>query len=154
MILGTSNVFTVDDRTRLIIETRLGATASQQLKDKAVLLRAMIDMCIYQPTTYTTSSSSSSYSHDDTAVMDIQCTDEDFNAALKRIDPTGIGIDNPVLLNLVRRLLSWKAEDRITAHAALLHPYFHGHDAYSHSHSHIPSHSMNDDSRDRLLITR
>jgi hypothetical protein len=49
VLLGTSKVFQVDQRTRAIIESRLGQASSEN-KEKAILFRALIEYCIYEPT--------------------------------------------------------------------------------------------------------
>jgi hypothetical protein len=44
VLLGTSHVFQVDQRTRAIIEQRLGVAATSSHREKAVLFRALIEL--------------------------------------------------------------------------------------------------------------
>jgi hypothetical protein len=48
MILGTANIFSVDQRTSALITHRMRG-ASKERVDEALKLAAMAEMCIYYP---------------------------------------------------------------------------------------------------------
>ena len=49
MILGTANIFNVDQRTAALISHRM-RHASKERQEEALKLAAMAEMCIYHPT--------------------------------------------------------------------------------------------------------
>ena len=59
----------------------------------------------------------------------MSCGDAEVEATLQQRDPQGVGLPSAVGRELLRRLLAWSPHDRITAHEALLHPYFGGKNA-------------------------
>lgn len=52
------------------------------------------------------------------------CNDALFAEALKARDVAGIGIPNPLARDLLRKLLAYDPQERLTAEAALQHPWF------------------------------
>ncbi|CAM9227026.1 unnamed protein product [Ectocarpus sp. 4 AP-2014] len=124
LILGTPEVFTVDQRTRAILDRDL-AFEDDEVRAKAHLLAAMADMCIY----------SGSGSHDgegsssplgDTAVVNERCTLADLGGAVHTRDALDIGFPDQWGLDLLWRLLRWDPMSRISASDALEHAYFVG----------------------------
>ncbi|CAE8631033.1 unnamed protein product [Polarella glacialis] len=52
------------------------------------------------------------------------CSDEDFAEKLRQRDEAGIGLPSAEGRDLLRRLLRWEPQDRISAQEALAHPWF------------------------------
>ena len=120
LITASHNIYHIDSRARGIIDNKL-RDAPEQLRQNAYMLRALIDMCVY------TSSSSSVNSHhqqSENAISIAECNDSHFAAYVRKLDITGQGFDDVRLLRLVRSMLQWKPEDRITSAAALESEYF------------------------------
>ena len=53
----------------------------------------------------------------------VGCGDGEVEASLQQRDPQGVGLPSAEGRDLLRLLLQWDAEDRITATEALDHPY-------------------------------
>lgn len=53
-----------------------------------------------------------------------KCSEEFFSLKIKGRDPLKQGFPNVWALRLVRQLLLWDAEDRLSVDVALRHPYF------------------------------
>ncbi|EKX46159.1 hypothetical protein GUITHDRAFT_70869 [Guillardia theta CCMP2712] len=119
IVLGSSKVFQVDARTRAIIDQKL-RTSSAAVRQQAYLFRAMIVYCIYPPMPSAKSHSQQSRS----ALVPSKCSDEHMHELLRSRDPLLLGLPNIWAVKLVRRLLAWNAESRITAERALQHAYF------------------------------
>jgi serine/threonine protein phosphatase PrpC len=128
MLLGTPNVFSVDQRTTALLTHRLkrkGATENEI--QKALYLAALSQFCIYVPSDQAWPFNEGDPLHM-SSVSTPTCTLHDFHTALRARDPLGLGFDssaNP-LLGLISRLLAWNPADRITPEQALLHSYFTG----------------------------
>ena len=129
MLLGTPNVFSVDQRTTALLTNRLKKEgASSHDIQRALYLAALSQFCIYVPT----ESEGKNWPlrrgdplHD-VNVVKSKCTLQDFHSALRARDPLGIGFDDDsnTLLHLVWRLLDWNPLERLSASEALEHPYF------------------------------
>eukprot|EP00571_Detonula_confervacea_P008450 CAMPEP_0172331272 /NCGR_PEP_ID=MMETSP1058-20130122/61842_1 /TAXON_ID=83371 /ORGANISM="Detonula confervacea, Strain CCMP 353" /LENGTH=1290 /DNA_ID=CAMNT_0013048535 /DNA_START=357 /DNA_END=4229 /DNA_ORIENTATION=+ len=129
LLLGTPNVFSVDQRTTALLTNRLKKEgASSQDIQRALYLAALSQFCIYVPT----ESEGKNWPlrrgdplHKVNVVKN-KCTLNDFHSALRARDPLGIGFgdDENTLLHLVWRLLDWNPVKRLTASEALEHPYF------------------------------
>ena len=51
LLLGSrSRVFALDARLKAVVQQRIGRAASEQVKEKAVLFRALVDYCVYEAT--------------------------------------------------------------------------------------------------------
>jgi serine/threonine protein kinase len=112
LCLGTPKVFaSVDGRTAAAVTRRLQG-ASEETKEMALRLRAMLELCVVPP------------SSEIAGVLSWQCTEDALFARLKARDPTGRGLHSRWALRLVRRLLSWDPGDRPSAERALRHAYF------------------------------
>lgn len=53
-----------------------------------------------------------------------RCTREDFRDLIRRHDPSGLGLESPEALDLLRRLLQPRHKKRISIKEAITHPYF------------------------------
>jgi len=141
LVLGTSKVFQVDARTRAVISHRVQSSSSAGT-EQACLLRALIELRIYPP-------EDSSLACNDSPSLDpaleraSACLKRGSNRgqdvekeaaedAVERIvrerDELGMGMPSRWAVKLLRRLLKWNPEDRISAERALMHAYFKGDD--------------------------
>lgn len=154
LLLGSPNVFSVDQRTRYVYKfysserlrimishnlflicfyrvvlahkmKKKGATPEEI--EKAMYLAALSQFCIYNPQ----KEKSIDWPLRDgdplhkSAMTKHSCTLTDFHRALRARDPLGWGFnDSDTLLQLLWQLLAWNPQERITASEALKHPYF------------------------------
>ncbi|KAL3908560.1 MAG: hypothetical protein SGILL_008436, partial [Bacillariaceae sp.] len=131
LLLGTPNVFTVDQRTNALLTYKMErAGATEDEITHALYLAALSQFCIYVPS-YNASKPQSWPLRDGDPLHRIamakeSCTLHDFHRALRARDPLGIGFDSSadLLLHLVWQLLAWDPNERMTAEEALQHPYF------------------------------
>jgi serine/threonine protein kinase len=131
LLLGTPNVFTVDQRTSALLTHKMErAGASEDEISHALYLAALSQFCIYVPSYNVSRPQSWPLGNGDplhdTAMAKDSCTLQDFHRALRARDPLGIGFDSStdLLLHLVWQLLAWDPNERMTAEEALQHPYF------------------------------
>ncbi|KAG7346445.1 serine/threonine protein kinase [Nitzschia inconspicua] len=132
LLLGTPNVFTVDQRTNALLTHKMErAGASEDDITHALYLAALSQFCIYNPSHHNSSHPQawplrSGDPLHDTAMAKESCTLQDFHKALRARDPLGIGFDSSadLLLHLIWQLLTWDPIERMTAQEALQHPYF------------------------------
>ena len=111
LCLGTPKVFaSVDGRTRASVTRRLYG-ASEETKELALHVRALLELCVMPPGS--------------AGLISWSCTEDALSARLASRDPTGRGVPKWAL-RLIRRLLSWDPELRPTAEQALTHAYFRG----------------------------
>ena len=112
LCLGTPKVFaSVDGRTRAAVARRLQG-ASEETKEVALRLRAMLELCVVPQRS------------EIAGLLSWQCTEDALFERLKTRDPTGLGLHSRWALRLIRRLLSWDPHDRPSAEKALQHAYF------------------------------
>jgi len=133
LLLGTPNVFSVDQRTTALLTYRLQKEgASSHDIQRALYLAALSQFCIYVPTTESNGISYWPLRRGD-PLFDVnfvktknKCTIKDFHSALRARDPLGIGFDDGAntLLHLVWRLLAWNPLERLSPSEALDHAYF------------------------------
>jgi len=130
MLLGTPHVFSVDQRTTMILSHRLRKEgASSEDIRRALYLAGLSQFCIYVPST--SEAKKWPLRHGDplhnTAIVKPTCTIQDFHNALRARDPLGLGFDSSsdALLDLIWGLLAWDPTKRLTAAQALNHHYFH-----------------------------
>lgn len=126
-MLGTPNVFSVDQRTTALLTNKLqneGATSGEIRK--ALYLAALSQFCIYVPTSGLNWPLRKGDPLNDISVAKHSCTLHDFHNALRARDPLGVGFQSSadLLLHLIWRLLDWDPLTRISPADALLHPYF------------------------------
>ncbi len=139
MLLGTPNVFSIDQRTTAILTHRLKNASTKEVQ-RALYLAALSQFCIYKPISNDSRSSSNiapssrtaqwPFSDGDplhlTTSVKSTCSLQDFHDALRARDPLGIGFDSSAdsLLELIWKLLAWNPSERITPTHALAHEYF------------------------------
>ena len=131
LLLGTPNVFSVDQRTTVLLTKKMKKEgASDEELQRALYLAALSHYCIYVPASDSTKQQAWPLRHGDplhkTAMVTESCTLQDFHRALRARDPLGIGFDSStdLLLHLIWQLLAWDPMERMTASEALQHPYF------------------------------
>ncbi|KAJ0974079.1 hypothetical protein J5N97_016044 [Dioscorea zingiberensis] len=115
LILGSPHVFQIGDRTRALLDQHLEGW-SEHTKELAYKLRSYMEMCILIP-------GISSQHHQNVKKEDPRkvwpaswkCSEESFSHQVKSRDPLGLGFPNVWALRLVRQLLVWHPEDRITS---------------------------------------
>ncbi|KAH7577592.1 hypothetical protein JRO89_XS01G0271400 [Xanthoceras sorbifolium] len=121
MILGSPNVFQISPLTRVLLDQRLEGW-NDDLKDLAYKFRSLMELCILIP--------GSSSKHKRATyqggflLASWKCSEEFFSQQIKSRDPLKIGFPNVWALRLVRQLLLWDPEDRLSVDDALQHPYF------------------------------
>lgn len=142
LMLGTPNVFSVDQRTTALLTNKLRndcGASSCEIK-KALYLAALSQFCIYVPTNGMSWPLRKGDPLHDASVAKHSCTLHDFHNALRARDPLGVGFKSSadLLLHLIWRLLDMDPLTRLSPADALLHPYFSSNtpydDGYSLSH--------------------
>ncbi|KAL2510733.1 Protein phosphatase 2C family protein [Abeliophyllum distichum] len=124
LILGSPNAFQINAKTRALLDQHLEGW-NESLKELAYKLRAFMEMCILIP-----GSSSKLHQnwgpnvHGSISPVPWKCSEEFFSYQIKSRDPLKIGFPNVLALRLVRDLLRWNPEERLTVDDALRHPYF------------------------------
>ena len=128
MLLGTPNVFSVDQRTTALLTHRMQKQgASEEEIRRALYLAALSNFCIFIP-----DGEKSRWPLrvgdplEEVKMVKKTCNLQDFHSALRARDPLGIGFDSSSdsLLLLVWGLLAWAPANRLTASEALSQPYF------------------------------
>lgn len=123
LLLGSPNVFSVDQRTTSVLTNRLKKEgANEETVRRALFLAALSQFCIHIPS----DAKDGLFSLGGTPIVKTSCTIEDFQTALRARDPLGIGFDSSAepLLRLIWSLLVWDPLGRISASDALRHEYF------------------------------
>ncbi|CAM6034463.1 unnamed protein product [Sphagnum compactum] len=128
LVLGTPHVFQISTRTRALLDHRLqGMDASA--REMIYLLRAFLEMCILlpgiPPQHHHHHHTETLQQSEEVRLAAWECTEEAFMQQIKQRDPLGMGMPDVWALRLVRRLLQWYPQDRISAAEALQHPFFH-----------------------------
>ncbi|MED6144131.1 hypothetical protein PIB30_012784 [Stylosanthes scabra] len=124
LVLGTPNVFQIDALTQTLLDQHLDGW-NEGVKELAYKLRSFMELCILIPEM--SRSSSKKYRTANQAGVSPaswKCSEEFFSHQIKSRDPLKIGFSNIWALRLVRHLLQWDPEDRISVDEALQHPYF------------------------------
>lgn len=133
LLLGTPNVFSVDQRTTAILTNKMQHKgASEREIRRALYLAALSQFCIYMPASVGSKRSGLSWPLRQgdplykIAMVKESCTLRDFHQALRARDPLGLGFDKSTdqLLHLIWQLLAWDPLERISAAEALQHPFF------------------------------
>ncbi|KAL4558741.1 hypothetical protein LXL04_036943 [Taraxacum kok-saghyz] len=119
LIIGSPNVFQINAVTHALLNQHLEGW-NEGLKELAYKLRAFMELCILLP-------GSSSKGKRSGSPASWKCSEEFFSSQIKSRDPLGIGFSDVGALRLVRQLLVWDPEDRLTVDEALRHPYFSNH---------------------------
>ncbi|KAM1278863.1 hypothetical protein ACFX13_031816 [Malus domestica] len=121
LILGSPNVFQISDYTRILLDQHLQGW-NEGLKELAYKLRSFMELCILIP--------GSSLRHHQTegqargSPASWKCSEEFFSHQIKSRDPLKLGFPNVWAMRLVRQLLLWDPEERLSVDEALQHPYF------------------------------
>lgn len=124
LILGSPNVFQIDALTHALLDRQLEGW-NESLKELAYKLRSFMELCILIP------GSSSKHHHvagtkdrDGASPASWKCSEEFFSQQIKNKDPLKLGFPNVQAMRLVRQLLLWDPDDRLSVDDALRHPYF------------------------------
>ena len=142
LILGTADVFSLDQRTSALINQRI--RNNDKSKSDALLLAALADYCITENININTDVAlyekdidekkkrkkryplfknvDGFYTISDTP----RCGIDELRLAILKRDPLAIGFNDIYGLDLIRRLLAFNPADRITLDMALKHAYFTG----------------------------
>ncbi|KAG6489658.1 hypothetical protein ZIOFF_050934 [Zingiber officinale] len=127
LVLGSPHVFEINDRTRALLDQHLEGW-SDHTKELAYKLRSYMEMCILipgiSPNHYPNGGRKD---HVDVSPASWKCSEESFSLQVKSRDPLKIGFQDAWALRLVRQLLVWHPEDRLSVDEALRHPYFQTH---------------------------
>eukprot|EP00850_Spirogloea_muscicola_P020367 SM000213S06832 [mRNA] locus=s213:120475:131093:- [translate_table: standard] len=123
LALGTPHVFEVTARTRALLDQKLSDLDASS-RTVAHLLRALMELCILVPMQHLPQYQHWRETHKDGEMATWQCTEEALLHQLQQRDTLGLGIGTVWALRLLRRLLQWRPEDRISASQALRHAYF------------------------------
>ncbi|KAK9282121.1 hypothetical protein L1049_005033 [Liquidambar formosana] len=124
LILGSPNVFQINALTRVLLDQHLEGW-NEGLKELAYKLRSFMELCILIP-----GSSSKHHRVGGTnnrggfSPASWKCSEEFFSHQIKSRDPLKLGFPNVWAMRLVRQLLIWDPEDRLSVDDALRHPYF------------------------------
>jgi serine/threonine protein phosphatase PrpC len=127
LLMGTPNVFSVDQRTTAILTQKLKREgASDDDVQRALYLAALSQFCIFNPSQHHAWPLRRGDPLRHYAMVKSKCTLRDFHRGLLARDPLNLGFDSSTdtLLHLIWQLLSWDPKERITASQALQHPYF------------------------------
>ncbi|GAB4830420.1 hypothetical protein Ancab_020056 [Ancistrocladus abbreviatus] len=124
LVLGSPDVFQISTLSRALLDKHIGGW-NEGLKELAYRLRSFMEMCILLP------GHPSKLHHkrgakggDGVSPASWKCSEEFFSNLIKSRDPLKIGFPNVFAMRLVRQLLLWDPDDRLSVDDALQHPYF------------------------------
>ncbi|XP_057517560.1 uncharacterized protein LOC130798539 isoform X2 [Amaranthus tricolor] len=124
MILGSPDVFQISSLSHSLLDKLLEGW-NEDLKDLAYRLRSFMEMCILVPGHSTTHHLHKGTHHKAKgSPASWKCSEEFFSNLIKSRDPLNIGFPNVWAMRLVRQLLRWDPDDRLSVDDALQHPYF------------------------------
>ena len=131
LILGSAEVFTVDQRTMAMIKHKLKGKQNSNLIKNALLLASLADYCIYSPPITDSTHNKQEYAISVTLEIinttSIATTKKCSLAnTILRKDPLGIGFNDKWGLDLLSRLLEFDPTRRIDMVEAVNHAYFNG----------------------------
>jgi len=151
LLLGSPNVFSIDQRTRYVLLAYQCASAdtlwhravlthklqksraSSADVERVMYLAALSQYCIFNPSKEDWPLRKGDPLYKVTMTRE-SCTLADFESALQARDPLGLGFDSSTqLLNLIWQLLTFDPDHRISAASALQHPYFLESNRYVHN---------------------
>ncbi|KAL8170302.1 hypothetical protein V2J09_022106 [Rumex salicifolius] len=125
LILGSPDVFQISTLSRALLDQHIEGW-NEELKELAYKLRSFMEMCIL------ITGSPSKLNHnrrssygDGVSPASWKCSEEFFSNLVKSRDPLHIGFPDVWAMRLVRQLLLWDPDDRLSVDEALQHPYFH-----------------------------
>lgn len=117
LVLGSPNVFQISAYTRSLLDQHLEGW-NDNLKELAYKLRSFMELCIL------VHGDSSNHHRVGVSPASWKCSEEFFSYQIKSRDPLKLGFPNVWLLRLVRHLLLWDPQERLSVDEALQHPYF------------------------------
>ncbi|XP_020258916.1 uncharacterized protein LOC109835349 isoform X3 [Asparagus officinalis] len=123
LIVGSPHIFQISDRTRALLDQHLEGW-SEHTKELAYKLRSYMEMCILIPGVSSRQHQKEPVDHGGGWLASWKCSEESFAHQVKSRDPLKRGFPNMWALRLVRQLLMWHPEDRLSVDDALCHPYF------------------------------
>ncbi|WCJ21596.1 Protein phosphatase 2C family protein [Euphorbia peplus] len=121
LVLGSPNVFQVGSLTRALLDPHIEGW-NEDLKELAYKLRSFMELCIL--ITGNSSKHRRTMGEGGASPASWRCSEEFFSQQIKSRDPLKLGFPNVWALRLVRQLLLWNPEDRLSVDDALQHPYF------------------------------
>ncbi|XVF32510.1 hypothetical protein REPUB_Repub17cG0089000 [Reevesia pubescens] len=121
MILGSPNVFQTSALTRTLLDHHLEGW-NEGLKELAYKLRSFMELCILITGSF--SKHHFTQNHGGISPASWKCSEEFFSHQIRSRDPLKLGFPNVWALRLVRDLLLWDPDDRLSVDDALRHPYF------------------------------
>ena len=125
LLLGTPNVFSIDQRTNALITNRMKRSGATDDEIAHALYYAALSQYCIRPNAGNWPLREGDPLNN-AEMTKRSCTLQDFHKALRARDPLGIGFDSSsdLLLHLIWQLLAFHPSERMTAKAALDHPYF------------------------------
>ncbi|XP_042012031.1 probable inactive protein kinase At3g63330 [Salvia splendens] len=124
MILGSPNVFQINSKTQALLDQQLKGW-NDNLKELAYKLRSLMEMCILIPgISSKLHQNGGTNSQSSSSPVPWKCSEEYFSYLIRSRDPLQLGFPNIWALRLVRGLLEWDPESRLSVDDALRHPYF------------------------------
>ncbi|KAL9227537.1 hypothetical protein vseg_003215 [Gypsophila vaccaria] len=124
IVLGSPDVFQISTLSHALLDKLLEGW-NEDLKDLAYRLRSFMEMCILVPGLSTKPHpKSDTHDHVKDSLASWKCSEEFFSNLIKDRDPLKLGFPNVLAMRLVRQLLRWDPDDRLTVDEALQHPYF------------------------------
>ncbi|XVE77828.1 hypothetical protein DITRI_Ditri13aG0093700 [Diplodiscus trichospermus] len=124
MILGSPNVFQISALTHTLLDRHLEGW-NEGLKELAYKLRSFMELCIL--ITGSSSKHHRAMNRGGMSPASWKCSEEFFSRQIRSRDPLKLGFQNIWALRLVRDLLLWDPDDRLSVDDALRHPYFQSH---------------------------
>lgn len=121
LILGSPNVFQISSHTRILLDRHIKGW-NEGLKELAYKLRSFMELCILIPGSFLRHHRTTNQAGASPASW--KCSEEFFSHQIKSRDPLTLGFPNVWALRLVRQLLLWDPEERLSVDDALQHPYF------------------------------
>ncbi|GMH20864.1 hypothetical protein Nepgr_022706 [Nepenthes gracilis] len=124
LVLGSPDVFQISSISQALLDKHIEGW-NEDLKELAYRLRSFMEMCILIPGhpsrlhRYRAANNQARVSP-----ASWKCSEEFFSNLIKSRDPLKIGFPNVWAMRLVRQLLLWDPDDRLSVDDALQHPYF------------------------------
>ncbi|GIL81024.1 hypothetical protein Vretimale_9291 [Volvox reticuliferus] len=125
LLMATPQVWQLPAATRALLEVRLALRGRPESERQLVfLLRGLMEWCIYPPQAPSTPSGPLLRGRKSRLLMSWSCTEEALLTLAKSRDPLGLGLEGPMALRLLLRLLHWDPASRPSARQALQHAFF------------------------------
>ncbi|GIL50633.1 hypothetical protein Vafri_6764 [Volvox africanus] len=125
LLMATPQVWQLPAATRALLEARLALRGRPESERQLVfLLRGLMEWCIYPPQAPSVHSGPPLRGRKSRLLMSWSCTEEALLNLAKSRDPLGLGLEGPMALRLLLRLLHWDPASRPSARQALQHAFF------------------------------